>query len=121
MKWKHWLVWSLLAVWAVGLGACAAPEVVELRRENEALRRALVVAQDKHAALQREQDMLLARESRGDAGMIDVSPERLLVGVRVLTARWDVNATMIGFCLYVEGHKEVMWCGTATRRHRPPQ
>lgn len=43
MKWQHWLVWGLLASGAIGLGACAAPEVKALRAEIKMLRERLAV------------------------------------------------------------------------------
>lgn len=51
MKWRHWLVWGLLASCAIGLGACAVPEVKKLRAENEALQQQLVVVRDSLATL----------------------------------------------------------------------
>ena len=55
MKWKHWLVWGLLAVWAIGLGACVGVAEKEKRytkAEVDAMvKKAVVATRNKYEPL----------------------------------------------------------------------
>ena len=65
MKWQHWLVWALLASWAIGLSACMAPEQKVLVQENKALRKerdSLRVVAAERDSLRR--DLLFCKSSR---------------------------------------------------------
>ena len=104
MKWKHWLVWGLLAVWSIWLGFHA--DAVE--RENAALQDRLEKSQ--------ESNRMANRLSRyGYVAEIDLEEE---TAVRVIAAkaRWDTDAPRIKFCLFAENKKAVAWCGYAARR-----
>ena len=107
MKWKHWLVWCVLVVWLVGLGACAD----ELREENAALR----------AMLKRTQTVIKDWEMDLDANnraAILIFDDRVSLGLYVPTARWDVSAQEIWVCFEVGDNKAVMWCGYVKRARR---
>ena len=136
MKWYHWLVWGLLAVWAIGLGACAAPEVVELRQENAklrqenaALQKALVAVQDKNVALRQEKTVLqkakVAVEAKwlkhglaGDVADIHVSGNPAFVVVVVAKPKWEASARCIGviFKRHDDSDQRNWWIGEACRR-----
>lgn len=71
MKWQHWLVWALLATWAIALGACVAkPETEKRYTEAEVQARiAVVVAKEKRAGNVLEK--LLTQIGDGKWGLVE--------------------------------------------------
>lgn len=98
MKWQHWLVWGLLASGAIGLDACAAPEVKALRAERDALRRSL-------------KDHENSKRWGGLADVLVPEEGTAVVGFLVETARWDTGAPSIVVALRSGSNVGVWWRG----------
>ena len=51
MKWRHWLVWGLLASWAIGLGACVSEQRYTEAQVQRRIAEATTALQQKNAEL----------------------------------------------------------------------
>lgn len=104
MKWKDWLVWGLLAGWAIGLGACAAPEVDRLRGENERLEKQLAMV-----------------EAHCKISSLHFVPESGKVGYYFVISdkRWDKREWEQIVCIEITEKPGGAWCGHLYWKEQP--
>ena len=111
MNWKHWLVWGLLAAWAVGLGAC-----VSERRYTEAEVQVRI-----NKAVQQAVTEVMKEALKGcppSDCSIDVEPiegsKRPLIGIEIPKMPWPPPAsvdTLLVCIVHKFGEDKAGFCG----------